>query len=121
MTSEKETEYKISQLQLMEQGLQNFNLQKQQLHSKVLEYDSAIEELDSAKDSYKIVGNIMVKKESAELKKELEELKENTSIRLKAVEKQEDSMREKAKSIQQEVINEMKKNQVKDKDGSGKA
>jgi prefoldin beta subunit len=115
MTSEKETENKISQLQLMEQGLQNFNIQKQQLHSKFLEFESAINELDSTDTSYKIIGNIMVKKPKDELKKELGEIKENTSIRLKAIEKQEDSIREKAKSIQQEVLKNMKDNNSKNK------
>jgi prefoldin beta subunit len=112
-----ETEHKISQLQLMEQGLQNFNIQKQQLHSKFLEYESALKELSSSETSYKIIGNIMIKKDKTELIKELEEAKENTSIRIKAVEKQETSMKEKAKSIQQEVLKEMKE----DKNGSTKA
>ena len=56
MTESKNTEQKISQLQLLEQSLQNFNLQKQQLNSKLLEYESALEELDLTEDAYKIDG-----------------------------------------------------------------
>lgn len=102
------TEQKISQLQLLEQNLQNFNMQKQQLQSKIFEFDSALEELANTEESYKIVGNIMVKVDKSSLKKELEEGKENTTIRINALEKQEQALREKAKKIQQEVVEEMK-------------
>jgi len=107
MTESKDTEQKISQLQLLEQGLQNFNLQKQQLNSKLLECESALEELDLTEDAYKIIGNIMVKVNRDSLKKELEEDKKKSTIRINALEKQEQSMREKAKGIQQEVMKEM--------------
>lgn len=107
MTESKNTEQKISQLQLLEQSLQNFNLQKQQLNSKLLEYESALEELDLTEDAYKIIGNIMVKVNKDSLKKELEEDKKTNTIRINALEKQEQSTREKAKGIQQEVMKEM--------------
>lgn len=107
MTESKNTEQKISQLQLLEQSLQNFNLQKQQLNSKLLEYESALEELDLTEDAYKIIGNIMVKVNKDSLKKELEEDKKMNTIRINALEKQEQSTREKAKGIQQEVMKEM--------------
>jgi len=115
MTTSKDTEQKISQLQLLEQSLQNFNLQKQQLQSKFLEYESALEELKNDTTSYKIIGNIMVKVKVDELKKELEEGKNNNSIRIKALEKQESSMREKAKTIQQEVMEEMQQQKKENK------
>ncbi|MCB9358790.1 prefoldin subunit [Candidatus Woesearchaeota archaeon] len=101
---------KISQLQLLEQGMQSFNMQKQQLQANILEFESALEELDNTDASYKIIGNIMVKVDQDKLKKSLEEDKKNAEIRIKAVEKQEDSMKEKAKRIQQEVMEEMKNN-----------
>jgi prefoldin beta subunit len=108
MTSTKGTEQKISQLQLLEQGMQNFNLQKQQLSARQMELESALEHLNSSDVSYKIVGNIMVKSDKAKLKQDLEEEKRGTEIRINAVEKQEQQMREKAKSLQQEVLQEMK-------------
>jgi len=108
MTSSKETEQKISQLQMIEQSIQNFNLQKQQLQSTLMESESAIEELAGTDTSYKIIGNIMVKVEKDSLQKELEETKDNTTIRINAIEKQEDAMREKAKALQTEVMAEMK-------------
>ncbi len=113
MTPDKETEQKISQLQLLEQGMQNFNLQKQQLQSKLMEVDSALEEINSTDTCYKIIGNIMVQSKKDVLKKELEEEKSNSDIRIKAVEKQETAMREKAKVIQEEVMKEMKQQEKK--------
>lgn len=107
MTIDKDTEKKISQLQMLEQGLQNFNLQKQQLQSKFVELESAIGELDKTDISYKIVGNIMVKTEKSKLKNELETTKKNTLIRIEALEKQENSMRDKAKKLQGEVMEKM--------------
>lgn len=90
--------------------MQSFNMQKQQLQANILEFESALEELDNTDASYKIIGNIMVKVDQDKLKKSLEEDKKNAEIRIKAVEKQEDSMKEKAKRIQQEVMEEMKNN-----------
>ena len=119
MGASKETEQKISQLQLIEQGLQNFNLQKQQLSAKILETESAIEELESTDTAYKIIGNLMVKVSKDKLKSELEEKKNNSTIRINALEKQEQSMREKAKRIQQEVLKEMQGN-TKEDDDNGK-
>ena len=113
MTVDKETEKKISQLQLLEQGLQNFNLQKQQTQSKFLEIDSALKELNMGSDNYKIIGNIMVKADNKKLKQELEDEKEIIKIKIKSLEKQETSMREKAKKIQTEVMNNMNKEQTK--------
>ena len=71
----KETEQKIAQLQLMEQNLQSFLMQRQQFQSQLVEVESALKELDKSKESYKIVGNIMVSTSKEELKKDLEEKK----------------------------------------------
>jgi prefoldin beta subunit len=107
MAMDKETEKKISQMQMLEQGLQNLNLQKQQLQSKFLELGSALDHLDKTDVPYKIIGNIMIKVDKEELKAELEEKKRTNKIRIGALEKQESSMREKAKKIQNEVMSSM--------------
>ncbi|MBU0627974.1 MAG: prefoldin subunit beta [Nanoarchaeota archaeon] len=104
----KETEQKISQLQLYEQSLQNILMQKQQFQSQSMEVDSALSELENTKEAYKIVGNIMVASKKEDLKKELESKKETLNLRIKTFEKQEDHIREKAKKIQQEVSEKIK-------------
>lgn len=109
MNSDKDAEAKIQQLSLLEQNLQNTALQKQNFNLQLLEVESALKELESAGEAYKIVANIMVKGDKAELKKELTEKKEMLDIRIKSLEKQESKLREKASEIQQEVLGSIKK------------
>ncbi len=106
--SEKELQEKISRLQLLEQNLQQFNLQKQQFQLQLVEFESALKELSTTKKAYKIVGNIMVASDKDVLEKELEEKKEMINIRILSLEKQELQLKEKAKSIKEEVMSQLK-------------
>lgn len=103
-----EVQSKINQLSMMEQNIQNFSLQKQQFQAQLLEIESAEKELESAKESFKIVGNIMVSVDKESLKKELSDKKEVLQIRVDSFEKQEDKLKEKAEALQKEVLDEMK-------------
>ncbi|MBW3003379.1 prefoldin subunit beta [Candidatus Woesearchaeota archaeon] len=105
----KETEQKISQLQMFEQSLHGLLVQKQQLQQQLVEVDSALEELKDTTKAYKIVGNIMVVSEKEPLEKELKDKKEMVELRIKALEKQESKVKEKATEMQQEVMKELKK------------
>jgi prefoldin beta subunit len=105
----KETEEKIGQLQMMEQNLQNFLMQKQQLQGQLIEIESALSELKDAKDAYKIVGNIMISSTKEDLEKELNQKKEIVELRIKTLEKQESKIKEKASSTQAEVMEQLKK------------
>jgi len=104
----KETEQKIGQLQMFEKSLQNFLAQKQQFQLQFAEIESALKELETAEEAYKIVGNLMVKGEKTALKKDLNEKKEILDLRIKTIEKQEKDTREKALKLQQEDMNELK-------------
>jgi len=104
----KETEQKIAQLQLYEQSLQNILMQKQQFQSQSVEIESALKELETTKEAYKIVGNIMVAAKKEDLKKDLESKKETINLRIKTMEKQENQIREKAKKLQEEVSKKIK-------------
>ncbi|MBW2980537.1 prefoldin subunit beta [Candidatus Woesearchaeota archaeon] len=104
----KETEQKIAQLQLMEQNLQSFLMQRQQFQSQLIEVESALKELETAKESYKIVGNIMVNTSKDDLKKDLEEKKGILELRIKSLEKQETQIKEKASKTQAEVLEKIK-------------
>lgn len=105
----KETEQKIQQLQLLEQSMQNFLVQKQQFQAQLMEIESALGELDKTDKAYKIVGNIMVASDKEELKKDLNSKKETVELRIKSLDKQESQMKEKATSMQQEVMKELEK------------
>jgi prefoldin beta subunit len=100
---------KVNQLQLLQQNLHNFLVQKQQLESKLTEIDSAIKELNKTNQAYKIVGKLMVASSQDVLNKELMEEKESTEVRLKNIILQENNIKEKIEKLQQEVIAEMQK------------
>jgi len=108
---EKDTEEKIGRMQLMEQNIQNFLMQKQQFQTQMIEITSALEELENTETAYKIVGNVMVLSKKEDLKKDLEQKKEMVELRIKAIEKQESDIKDKAKTLQQEVLSEMKDKQ----------
>ena len=105
--SEKESDENIMQLQLLEQNMQNFLMQKQQFQMQLSEVDTALENLKDAKRSYRIIANIMVDANKEDLEKELKQKKEILELRIKSLEKQEDSIREKSKKLQKEVLGNM--------------
>ncbi|MBR9676189.1 prefoldin subunit beta [Candidatus Woesearchaeota archaeon] len=110
---EENTQQKISNLQLLEQNTNNLSLQKQQFQSQLFETESALKELKKTADSYKIIGNIMVKTKPEELRKELEEKKQVFDLRIKSFEKQEKEISEKASKLQAEVLKELKEQNKK--------
>ena len=109
MTSGKDNQESIQQLQLLEQNLQGILAQKQQFQSQLFELENALKEISSTKQAYKIVGGIMVAAEKDELQKDLNQKKEIIELRITSIEKQEKQLQEKAKSLQQEIIADMKK------------
>lgn len=106
---DKDTREKISNMQILDQKLQAFLMQKQGLQSQLLETENALVEIKGAKDVYKIVGNIMINSKPNKLKKELEESKEKISTRIKMIEKQEEKLRKELSELQEEVMQKMKK------------
>lgn len=107
--TDKEIEERIRQLQLLEQNLQAFLMQKQTFQQQLIEIDSALEELKDAKQAYKIIGSVMVESKKEGLVNELTEKKEKTELRIKTMEKQEEKTRERAKELQKEVLGKIKK------------
>jgi len=103
----KDTEQKIGQLQMFEQSMQNFLLQKQQLQAQLIELESALKELKTKNEAYKIVGNIMVASKKDELEKDLNTKKETIQLRIKTLEKQENTIKDKAQTLQKEVMKEL--------------
>jgi len=103
----KETEKKITELQLLEQNLQNSLMQKQRFQSELSETENALKEIDSSEEAYKIVGNIMISKKKEDLKNDLDSRKKVLDLRIKTLETEEEKIKEKANNLQKEVIGEM--------------
>ena len=109
MEMDQETQKKVQSLQLLEQNFQNLLLQKQTFQVEVNETKTALDEVSKAKgDVFRILGQIMVKADNAELKKELEEKKTILEMRMKAIEKQELGMREEVERIRAEIMDKIK-------------
>jgi prefoldin beta subunit len=104
MNITKEEEEKIEKLQLLEQSRQMLNAQKQSFQARKMEIELALSEIEKTNEAYKIIGNIMLLSEKEKLKKELEEEKELINLRIKSIEKQEDSITQKMKNLQDEII-----------------
>ncbi len=108
----KEVEEKIAHLQLIEQNLQNFLLQKQTFHSQLLELENALSELKNLKEKpYKIIGNIMILTDKDKLEKDLNSKREIINLRIKNIDKQEQKLKERSNELQTEVMKELKKNE----------
>lgn len=104
------TQKNIQQLQLMEQNMQALLSQRQKFQAQVIEIESALKELDKTDTAYRIIGNIMVHSDKGALKKELESKKEIMDLRIKAIEKQELSAKEKASELQKTILGGLSEN-----------
>lgn len=109
MAKDNVTENKIAQLQALEQNIQNLLSQKQTFQSSIVELDNALLEVSkSAGKVYKIVGNIMVVSDRDSISNDLNSRREIVSLRIKSLEKQENQLKEKAASLQSEVLAQIK-------------
>jgi len=107
------TEEKIQQLQGMEQSMQQLLLQKQTFQAQLMETESAQEEIKKSEIAYKFIGNIMLRSSREDLEKELMEKNETLMLRIKNIEKQEESAKEKIKKLRSEVLEEIKQKNKK--------
>lgn len=99
----------LTNLQLLQQNLQNVIIQKQQFSQQLVELESALKELLTSSSSYKIVGKLMIAKSKDELAKELEEKKETVNLRIKTLEAQEQKIKTSLEETQKKVLKEIKK------------
>lgn len=105
----KETEQKIQQLTMMQQQLQIFASQKQQFQLQLAEVENALEEMSSSDGAtYRLVGGVLIEKDKKKIKEELDALKSKLDLRIKSIEKQEKSIRDKATDLQKELSKELK-------------
>tara|TARA_Y100000310_G_scaffold267777_1_gene279948 strand:- start:233 stop:553 length:321 start_codon:yes stop_codon:yes gene_type:complete len=100
---------KINQLQLLQQNQQNIIVQKQQMDEQLTELNSALTELKSTSQAYKIAGKIMIATSKDKLTKELGEKKEFTEVRLQNFTKQEEKLKHEIEKVQKEVMTALKK------------
>lgn len=97
----------IAQLQSLQQQLTVTAQQRQQIEFQLRETKRAVEELDAVAEGatiYRSVGSLLVKATGRDtVKKQLQDEAETLEVRLKAFEKQEGRLREKATELQSKV------------------
>lgn len=101
------SEEKLQQLGIIEQSLNQALTQKQQYEKLLLETQAALEAIGTSKETYQIVGSIMIKKDAQDITKDLEEKKERYSVRIKSLEKQEQQLREQMQELQEAILGSM--------------
>lgn len=96
---------KIQQIQFMEQNIQNLFMQKQAFQMELSESQSAIKEIENSDEEiFKIIGQLMIKTDKQKTKEELSNKERILKLRIKTIEKQEDSLTEKMENLRKEVI-----------------
>ncbi|PKP58511.1 MAG: prefoldin subunit beta [Candidatus Altiarchaeales archaeon HGW-Altiarchaeales-2] len=96
MEMQDEVRNKIMQYQQMQEGLQYFMIQEQQLKSKISESEEALKKIENYNEGkiYAIVGRIMVETKKDETIAKLKEDKDIAEVRLKSMERQEAKLKE---------------------------
>ncbi len=101
----KDKDKKIQEMQILEQSLQNILLQKQAFQLEISETTSALKEIESSGDEvFKIIGQLMIKTEKSKIKQELIDKEKILEMRIKSIEKQENSLTEQVEKIREEVM-----------------
>ena len=96
---------KIQQIQFMENNIQNLFMQKQAFQMELSESQSAIKEIEnSGEEIFKIIGQLMIKTDKQKTKEELSNKERILKLRIKTIEKQEDSLTEKMENLRKEII-----------------
>ena len=96
----------LAQLQQVQQQLQMVVTQKVQLENSLKETESAIQEVEKVSDDtpiFKTVGTVLVKTNKEQILKELKEKKDTFEIRIKALERQEEKLRERLQDLQKKI------------------
>ena len=96
-------------MQILEQNLQNLMFQKQAFQMELSETQAALREIENSGDEvYKIIGQLMIKSEKNKVKDELLNKEKIIELRIKSIEKQEDSFAEKLEELREEFLNRQK-------------
>lgn len=103
--SEEDKRTMIMEFERNRQLLVSVSSQKQQLAIQIEIMKASLEELSKTKETkvYKAVGNLLIPKSVEEMKKETEERKESFELKLKTVEKQEESLLKKLNSLKAKI------------------
>lgn len=96
---------KIQELQFLEQNIQNLFFQKQSIQAELSEINSALKEIEkSDEDVFKIVGQLMIKSNKENVKKELSDKKKLFDKRIEEIDKQEKTLLKKLEESRKDLF-----------------
>lgn len=100
---------KLQEMQFLEQNLQNLLLQKQSFQLELSEISSALKELENSGDeTFKIIGQLMIKTEKSKIQKELAEKQKILNLRIKTIQEQETSLAKQLDFLKKELLEKKK-------------
>ena len=82
----------LQEMQMLDQNLHNILLQKQAFQMELSETKSGLVEIEKSGEIFKLVGELMIKVGKEKVKEELLSKEKILNMRVKAIEKQEDSI-----------------------------
>lgn len=99
----------LQKLTFIEQNLSSIVMQRQNFQRQVLEIESALEEIKNLDSAYQIVGQIMIKKPTKELREELNSKKSTISVRLESIQKKENELKLEMNNLQKNFLKNIDK------------
>lgn len=104
MTIDEATGKKFQEMQSLEQTLQSILMQKQAFVLEQEETEKALSEIKNSGDEvYKLIGQLLLKSDKGKIMEDLEKKNEILELRIKNLEKQEDSLNERLEKLREEV------------------
>jgi len=82
----------LQEMQMLDQNLHNILLQKQAFQMELSETKSGLVEIEKSGEIFKLVGELMIKVGKEKVKEELLSKEKILNMRIKSIEKQEDSI-----------------------------
>ena len=112
---DEETQKKIQEIQVYEQGFQQLILQKKSFRYELEEILYALEELSKSEgEVFKIIaGQVVIRSEKNKLISELTNKKEIIELRLKNLDKQEEEYSSHIENIREEIIKKLTPSEYK--------
>jgi prefoldin beta subunit len=101
-----EVQTQLVKLQQLQSQLERLSYERSVIDSELREINKVLEELSSLPADtsvYKVVGNLLVKKDKSSVEKELNDRKEILELRSRTYQKQEDILKKQFEELQKKV------------------
>ena len=103
MADKKDNSEELQEMQLLDQNLHNLLMQKQAFQMELSETQSALKEIESSGEIFKLVGDLLIKREKEKSKDELSNKEKLLDMRIKSIEKQEDSISKRLEELRKKL------------------